>query len=541
MDDVRMFLRRVAVASCGIAVALAELAWLRAILERIGWGPATLALMVCGVAVAPWLGLCAVNAVAGFLVRMLVRDPPASMLPGMWSDDDRVTTPTAILVAVRAEALGPILENLELLLAGLDASRWGDKFAAFVLSDTPDGEAAEAERLAVAAHPRIGYRRREHNAGYKAGNILSFLDALEGFEFAVVLDADSVMTADAVLRLVRILQARRDIAIVQHLTVGLPAASPFPRLFQFGMRAGMRIWATGQAWWQGDAGPYWGHNAALRVAPFREHARLPALPDGSAILSHDQVEAALLRAAHWGVWVWPDSRGSYEANPPDILEFERRDARWQRGNWQYRHLILRPGLLLMGRWQLLQAMLLFAGAPFYVAMACLAAWLASRGAAAPGAAALLYVWALTIYSPKLLSYAEVLLRPRARARYGGAGALWRAIAAETIFTLVLDAIAPVSKTIAFISGGRGWTPQRRDARRLGLAEAALRFLPHTALGLLLCWGFARAGWGALAVAPFIAGLPLAIPFAALTASPEVGQFLARRGIAASPEELAGKL
>jgi membrane glycosyltransferase len=475
-----------------------------------------------------------------------VHDPPAYVLPGMWSDDDRVTTPTAILVAVRAEALGPILENLELLLAGLDASRWGEKFVAFVLSDTPDGEAAEAERLAVAAHPRIGYRRREHNAGYKAGNILSFLDALEGFEFAVVLDADSVMTADAVLRLVRILQARRDVAVVQHLTTGLPAASPFPRLFQFGMRAGMRVWATGQAWWQGDAGPYWGHNAALRIAPFREHARLPALPDGSAILSHDQVEAALLRAAHWGVWVWPDSRGSYEANPPNILEFERRDARWQRGNWQYRHLILRPGLLPMGRWQLLQAMLLFAGAPFYVAMACLSAWVASRGTAASGAAGLLYVWALTIYSPKLVGYAELLLRPRARARYGGAGALWRAIAAETVFTLLLDAIAPLSKTIALVAdvlsaGRRGWTPQRRDARRVGIAEAMRHFLPHTALGMLVCWGFARAGWSALAVAPFIAGLPLAIPFAALTASPGFGRFLAGRGIAATPEERAGKL
>lgn len=536
-----MFLRRLAVAACGIAVALAELAWLRAILAAIGWGPATLALMVCGVAVAPWLGLCAANGVAGFLVRMLARDPPGYVLPGLWSDEDRVTARSAILLAVRAEPLGPILENLERLLAGLDASRWGDRFAAFVLSDTPGGEAAEAERLAVAAHPRVGYRRREDNQGYKAGNILSFLDALEGFEFAIVLDADSVMTPDSVLRLVRILQARRDVAIVQHLTVGLPAASPFPRLFQFGMRAGMRTWATGQAWWQGDAGPYWGHNAALRIAPFREHARLPTLPDGSAFLSHDQVEAALLRAAHWGVVVWPDARGSYEANPPDILAFEQRDARWQRGNWQYRHLILRRGFLAMGRWQLLQAMLLFAGAPFYLAIACLAAWLAWRGADAPGAIGLLYVWALTIYAPKLLGYLELMLRPRARARYGGMAALGRSIAAETVFTLLLDAIAPLSKTLALVSGGQGWAAQRRDPRRMGLAQALLRFLPHTALGVVLGAGFAHAGWRALAVAPFIAGLPLAVPFAVLTASPGVGSWLARRGIAATPEERAGKL
>ncbi len=139
---------------------------------------------------------------------------------------------------------------------------------------------------------------------------------------------------------------------MQHLTVGSPAASAFPRLFQFGMRAGMRVWATGQAWWQGDEGPYWGHNAAFRIAPFRAHARLAPLPDGTPILSHDQVEAAQLRAAGWGVAVLPEEDGSFEENPPALPEFLRRDTRWLAGNLQYRHLLLRPGLRPMGRWQL---------------------------------------------------------------------------------------------------------------------------------------------------------------------------------------------
>ncbi len=537
MDEARIFLRRAAVAACGIAVALAELAWLRAVLAAIGWGPATLALMACGIAVAPWLGLSAANGAAGFLVRMLARDPPAAVLPGLWSDEDSVTTPTAILVTVRGEALAPILENLERLLAGLDATRWGDRFAAFVLSDTPDGPAVEAERLAVAAHPRIGYRRRE-GGGDAAGSILTFLDRLEGFDFAVLLDADSSIAAEAVLRLVRILQARRDLAIVQHLAAGTPAELPFARLLQFGERARGRVWATGEAWWQGDAGPCWGHHAGLRIGPLREHARLRVPADGSPILAQALVEAALVRAMHWGVMVWPDSRGASEASPPNLVAFERREARRQRGTWPYRRLIPAPGLLPMGRWQLLQAMLPFVGAPFYVAMACLAAWLAWRGASAPGAVGLLYAWALTVHAPKLLGYAELLLRRKALARYGGAPGLWRSIAAETVFALLLGAIEPVSSTLALLAGGRGWVPARRDLARVGIAEATLRFLPHTLLGVLLCAGFVRAGWNAAFVAPFIAGLPLAIPFAVLTASPGLGRWLVRRGVAAMPEERA---
>ena len=95
------------------------------------------------------------------------------------------------------------------------------------------------------------------------------------------LDADSAMSARAVLRLVACMEADPRLGIVQHLIVGRPARAAFPRLFQFGMRAGMRLWATGQAWWQGDEGPYWGHNAIIRIAPFRRHARLGPLPDGS--------------------------------------------------------------------------------------------------------------------------------------------------------------------------------------------------------------------------------------------------------------------
>jgi membrane glycosyltransferase len=340
------------------------------------------------------------------------------------------------------------------------------------------------------------------------------------------------------------MQSDPALGIVQHLTVGLPARSAFPRLFQFGMRAGMRAWATGQALWQGPDGPYWGHNAILRSAAFRDHCKLERLPDGSAIMSHDQVEAARMRFAGYKVCVWAGEDGSFEANPPALPEFLHRDSRWLAGNMQYWHLLRLPGFTAMGRWQLVQAMLLFAGAPLYTAILLLAALSAATGggAATPrdALAALTIAWPLALYSPKLLAYCQVLLNDRAR--YGGAGRFAAGVLAETIFTLLLDAVATIHKTLAMASlalGVRpGWLAQNRVDRTVGWIEASRMFWPHSLIGLAAFAGFAASSWAMLLWAvPWVIGLVLAVPFCVLTANPGFSEWLARRRIAAVPEEL----
>ncbi|MDA9405326.1 hypothetical protein XH80_00485, partial [Bradyrhizobium sp. CCBAU 45384] len=74
--------------------------------------------------------------------------------------------------------------------------------------------------------------------------------------------------------------------------------------------------AAGVAWWHGSEGNYWGHNAIIRVKAFAESAALPQLrgrkPFGGHILSHDFVEAALMRRAGWGIYMLPTLGGSYE-------------------------------------------------------------------------------------------------------------------------------------------------------------------------------------------------------------------------------------
>jgi membrane glycosyltransferase len=448
--------------------------------------------------------------------------------------------------------MATVLPPQRTLLDALAAAGHADRFTLWILSDTQDPEAAATEEAAIealrATHPhpdRIRYRRRTANTGFKAGNVMDFLDHhAEGIDLVLMMDADSAMSAPATLRLVRIMQADPRMGLVQHLTVGRPAAAAFPRLFQFGMRAGMRVWATGQAVWQGDEGPYWGHNAIFRAAAFRDHCRLEPLPDGSTILSHDQVEAARLRAAGWRVCVWAGEDGSQEANPPALPEFLHRDARWLAGNLQYVHLLRLPGLRPMGRWQLVQAIALFLGAPLAVAILALAALLAATGADTPRGPllALAAAWTLTLYSPKLLAYLEILLVPASRARYGGAARFALGAALEFAFMLLLDAIAQVHKTLAMarLALGRkaGWLPQNRSDRGVAWSEAVRMFWPHTLFGVACFTGFALSGPFAVALAlPFAGGLLLAIPFCVLTASPTASAWLRRHRLAAIPEEL----
>ena len=532
------------------------LGWLLVyVLAPGGWTLPKLIMLAAFIGTAPWTGLCAANGLIGFAILLLCRDPVRAVCP-VPDTALRWFGRTAIAVTVRSEDMRRVLPPLQRLLHELDFAGIGEAFALFILSDSP--EAAEPEEIRALQEfaardrdpTRIHYRRRAANAGFKAGNIMDFLDHhAKGFEFMLTLDADSEMSAHAVLRLLRTINADRTLTIVQHLTVGLPASSAFPRLFQFGMRAGMRTWAIGQAWWQGDEGPYWGHNAIVRIAPFRAHCRLPLLPDRTAILSHDQVEAAVLRGAGWGVRVLPDEDGSWEANPPTLPEFLRRELRWLAGNLQYRHLLRLPGLRPMGRWQLVQAILLFASTPLYLLFLLAAATAAATDTTSPfparWALALTLAWLGSLYAPKLFGYAEVALSPAERARYGGLPRFARGVLAEFGFTLLLDAVSSVAKTLAMLHLATGaaahWMPHNRGDHGVGWSEATRQLWPQTAFGILVFALFAHSGWTAtLWALPLASGLLLAIPLCVLTANPAFSRWLRENAVAAIPEEVASQ-
>ena len=502
---------------------------------------------------SPWIALATANAILGLAILLFSPDPPAHVVPvlrGLRGPFGAPSGRTAIALCLRNEPMAPVLANLAPLLDGLPASH----FALWFLSDTQDPAFRAAEDAAIADFraerpadaARIHLRRRAHNAGFKAGNVMEFLDA-EGasYDFLLCLDADSQMSPAAVLKLAAALDASPHIAILQQLIVGRPVAAVFPRLFQFGMRAGMRVWATGQGWWQGPKGPYWGHNALIRIGPFREHGKLSTLPDGSTILSHDQVEAIRLHGAGWEVWCLPEEAGSLEGNPPALPEFMARDLRWAAGNMQYGALLRLPGLSAMARFQLLQAMLMFLCAPLWVLAFVMAAGLAACGyfdAVGTGyLTGLMALFWLALHSPKLAGYAQVLLQGGQAARYGGRWVFARGAALEILFTTILSPISCVNKSrflLALPFGAKmGWGAQNRAERDVGWRDAARLLWLHTLAGILAFAALAlTAPWAIGFAIPWAGGLLLAIPFCVLTASPRVSAWLVARGIAATPEE-----
>jgi membrane glycosyltransferase len=524
-----------------VAAGLTGLAW--AVLAPGGWSVWEALIFACFALNAPWLGLSAATGLAGLAIRLFAADPSAAVVPGMRRKGGAPASPiasrTAVAICVRDEDMGVVVPPLEELLRGLAAAGHADRFAAAILSDTPAGPAAEAEEDAVAAfaarHPpgAVRYRRRAENTGYKAGNVMDFLDRhAEGFDLLLLLDADSRMTAEAVLRLVRIMEAEPGCALVQPTVAGDGAESAFQDVFGFGHRHGARIWATGQAWWQDRQGPFWGHNALIRIAPFREHCRLPILPDGSAILSHDHVEAARLHAAGWAVRVVPEDGGSLDTHPPHLIAFLDRDLRWAAGNWQYRLLLRHRDLGRLGRFQMLQALLHYALSPLWLAMLPLAALNAATGGAegTPRGLLLALLGAsyLALHMPKLAGYAEALLRPAtAGVPPGGRSAVLGAMGRELLFTVLFEPIAAVDKTVIMLSlatGRRsGWAPQERRTRRVGAPEALRRFWPHILAGAaLLGLGFSASPFAALLLLPAVLGLLLVVPFCVLTSRPHRG-------------------
>ena len=511
----------------------------------------------------PWMVAGFWNAVIGLLIVRLSANPIATVMPAAARirGDESVTVSTAILLCIRNEWPERMIRNLEPMLAGLDAAGCGARFNLYVLSDTSDANIAGNEEACFAAltsrwrdRIAITYRRRTVNTGYKAGNIREFCERWGGkHDFAVTLDADSFMTADAVLRLVRIMQADPRLGILQGLIVGLPSTSAFARVFQFGMRLGMRSYTIGSAWWQGDCGPYWGHNAVLRLKPFIAHCALPVLSNNGTedrhILSHDQIEAVLMRTAGYHVRVLPQEDLGWEENPPTLLEFIRRDLRWCQGNMQYWRFLSLPGLKPVSRYQLALAILMFIGSPAWIGLLVLGT-LAQAFSSTPGSfiradagMALLVCVLVMWFAPKIASAIDILLRPELRRAFGGTGLFIISFAIETVYSILLCPILWFGHTL-FLTGllfGReiGWLGQTRDDHAVPFTLALQNLWPHTLLGCAVLGLLAVTQPAAIPYALFLAGGPaLAIPFAMMTAWPRLGSFAARIGIGRLPEETA---
>lgn len=510
----------------------------------------------------PWTILGFWNAVIGLWLLHGPVDARRSVYPyaGMAADDAPITARVAVVMALRNENPERAFARLRAMRAGIERSDTGEQFDWFILSDTTRTDLADAEeaqfhawREELGSSPRLHYRRRSDNAGFKAGNIRDFVERWGGqYELMLVLDADSFVGAATILRLVRIMQSNPMLGILQSLVVGMPSRSPFARIFQFGMRHGMRSYTMGASWWAGDCGPYWGHNALVRIAPFKAHCALPLVPGRGAlsgyVLSHDQIEAVLMRRAGYEVRVLPEETDSFEENPPHLTEFTRRDLRWCQGNMQYWRLLFMPGLKPMSRFQIAWAILMYVGACAWIAFMILAAlkvFEVERGDEPFPAVLGLTLFVLTFLmslAPKAAGLIDVLLQPGERERYGGTRKLLGGALTEFLFSVLLGPVVAFRISI-FMLGlvfGRTvtWEAQARDAERLSWRTAARGLWPQFVFGVLLGSVLHVFAPGAMIWAvPVLIGLVLAIPFAVLTSQPALGEWLARTGLCATPEEV----
>ena len=448
-----------------------------------------------------------------------------------------------------------------------------EHFDVFVLSDTTDPDLWVAEErtfLAIRSQlPQVNlyYRHRPKNIGRKSGNIEDFVTRWGGaYDHMLVLDADSVMTGHCITSLTAAMEADPDAGIIQSLPLVTNRNTLFARLQQFAARIYGPVIATGLAIWSGREGNYWGHNAIIRVKAFADHAGLPTLsgkpPFGGHILSHDFVEAALIRRAGWSVYMLPHLTGSYEESPPSLIDLSVRDRRWCQGNLQHLRVIGAKGLTWSTRQHFATGVMAYMASPFWLAQLLVGMVLVlqtfwvrpeyftqqfSLFPAWPrfDAERALNLFELTmaiLLAPKLFGLILSLLRPVERRACGGGFAL---IVSTLIEVLISALVAPImmviqSGAVTQILMGRdtGWNPQRRDDGSIPLASVIKRHGWHVVMGLIAgvtayLISPSLFGW----MSPTIFGLVLSVPLSSVSSSLATGLALKRMNLLLTPEEV----
>ena len=483
---------------------------------------------------------------------------------GFTGQPPRPTVRTALLMPLYnedAQASFGRLEQIERSLSRLAATQ---AFDIFVLSDTTDERVAVSEwacfqTFRLQSNCRVYYRRRRDNTERKVGNLSDWVRRFgAAYSHMIVLDADSTMTGETILHLVDGMERHPGIGLIQTTPAIVEGKTLFARASQFGVRLYGRVASAGLAWWSGSEASYWGHNAIVRVRAFAECAGLPVLPGrkpfGGPIMSHDVVEAGLLRRGGWAVHVTPTLSGSYEETPPSLLEFMKRERRWCQGNLQHVALLRAPGFHWMSRFQLVVGLLAYLASPIW--LMSLAAGLFIQVQNKPDEDAWWYflhptlspvVWAslLTtgmLLGPKLMGVALALSRPDERRAFGGTWTLLKGVATEMVLSALTAPIYMIGNTRAvfeiLIGKDAGWVSQNRDADGLCRHEARANFRNEFFAGMFFMIPLAMRPDLLLWIWPIFLPMLFAAPIARWTSSRAAGEAARARGLLLTPEEIA---
>jgi membrane glycosyltransferase len=512
-----------------------------------------------------WIALAFTSALLGFAGIVLGK--------GLSGQVESLRHRTVVVMPIYNESTARTFAALAAIRESVEATGLGSHFDYFIVSDTtnPDVWIAE-ERAFLALRERLGpearvyYRHRPKNHHRKAGNIADFVTRWGGhYEHMVVLDADSLMTGTCIVRLAAAMEADPDAGIIQSLPLIINRNTFFARLQQFAARVYGPVIATGLAMWSGRDGNYWGHNAIIRTQAFADHCGLPDLkgkpPFGGHVLSHDFVEAALIRRAGWSVYMLPDLTGSYEESPPSLIDISVRDRRWCQGNLQHSRIIGAKGFVWSTRQHFATGIMGYLASPFWLMQLVVGILIVlqvnyARPEYFTQEFTLFPVWprfdperalnlfALTmaiLLAPKLFGLLLTLFNGKLRRAGGGTIRLILSALLEVLFSAFFAPIMMLiqSGSVFQILLGRdtGWNPQRRDDGSIPLKDIVRRHRTHTVLGLV-------AGVSAFMIAtslfawmsPTIVGLVLAIPLSWASGQLALGLWLKRHKLLMTPEE-----
>jgi membrane glycosyltransferase len=480
---------------------------------------------------------------------------------------------TALLMPVYNEDPSRTTAALQAMAESLAEIGAAQNFEIVVISDSTQVDPWIEESIAIDALRRelrdimpVWYRRRWHNTGRKAGNVEEFVRRWGGrYDFMVVLDADSLMSGETLVELAKRMQADPRLGILQTVPMLVGNDSVFARLQQFAGRVYGAVIARGVSAWSGNDGNYWGHNAIIRVTAFAEACGLPQLPGrkpfGGHVLSHDFVEAALIRRAGWKVRMATDLNGSWEESPPSMIDVAVRDRRWAQGNLQHSKIIGAAGLAFANRAHFAIGIMSYLSSPLWLILLLVGFVLTLQATLirpeyfshafqlfpdwprfdAKRMMALFVFTMAVLFTPKVLGLIRSLFINKVRRGSGGLIGITFSVIFETILSALYAPIMMLVQThhVIDILTGRdsGWNAQRRSAWMTAWNEAAKVHWSHLIAGIVIgVIAYLISPDLFLWMSPTIAGLLLSIPLSKMSGSVKTGRALRWLGLLRIPEE-----
>lgn len=514
-----------------------------------------------------WVAVWFWTAVAGFLTLLLTNREKSHDRTIITAHEKKV----AVLMPVYNEQPALVAAAIATLYCGLKERKELDRYDFFILSDSHSANQCLAEenlwiRLVrdLEADGKLFYRRRKTRGKRKSGNVADFCRRWGNlYEYMIVLDADSILSADAALELTASLDRDPKSGIIQSFPKIVNQRTFYGRLQQFSNSLYGRMFAAGLHFWQRGAGMYWGHNAIIRIQPFMKHCMLPRISRGlfsGDILSHDFVEAALMHRAGYKVRIDFTLPGSAEQTPPTFSEDVIRDRRWSRGNLQHLRLLGIRGLAGTHRAMFIAGAFSYISSGVWLLFLALGTAVMVRHLIVPP----VYfptphspfphwpVWHRNIQIALIAGAFGVLLLPklfaatlallRERHKYGGAFPLIASVLLELLMSALFAPSRMLLHTGYVLSSIAGshveWGGERR--RQISSKSNATQFPQHTpGFVLALLWLVMAANLSLtlfLWLIPALLGLLVAPILERVTASETLGNRLRRRRLLLTGEE-----